>query len=132
MGRPHSIKYGLVCEDIRREDNGKLIIIGMYGQNISLSAVPVGLQLSFLVAVHAGGAGREKIEIDVSLNDEELAKVSGEIEFDAKGLALVTLPRGVMPIRAPGDLVLRARLSDDQWTELWRGPVSIKAAELNS
>ncbi len=42
-------KYTLVCDEIRREDNGKLIILGLYTPGIVLSGFPLQLsRLTFL------------------------------------------------------------------------------------
>jgi hypothetical protein len=43
------LDYWLLCDMIRREDNGKLIIVGLYAPDIVVQAVPVMLpMLSFL------------------------------------------------------------------------------------
>lgn len=36
-------KYTVVCDDIRREDNGKLMLIGVYSGNVVLPHVPFTL-----------------------------------------------------------------------------------------
>lgn len=125
-GAAHSIKYGILCEDIRREDNGKLILIGMYGRNIELSAVPSPLALALLIAIDAVSPGTSKIEVIASLNDEQVSKATGEIGFDGKGLTLVTLPPFLIVIKEQGTLLIRAKLETGDWAELWNGPVLLK------
>lgn len=47
--REAKLDYWLLCDMIRREDNGKLIIVGLYTPDIIVPAVPVTLpMLSFL------------------------------------------------------------------------------------
>ncbi len=48
--REAKLEYWLLCDAVRREDNGKLIIVGMYPVDIGVPAVPVTLpMLSFLL-----------------------------------------------------------------------------------
>jgi hypothetical protein len=40
------VKYAIVCDDIRTEDNGKDIIIGVYNDKILVRSFPAALALS--------------------------------------------------------------------------------------
>lgn len=42
----------VLCDDIRREDNGKLLIIGAYDQNLGTERMPIQLRLSLWVSVN--------------------------------------------------------------------------------
>jgi hypothetical protein len=44
---------GIVCDDIRREDNGKEIIIGVYSGSIVVPQFPATLLLSLWVGLEA-------------------------------------------------------------------------------
>jgi hypothetical protein len=45
-------KYTLVCDEVRREDNGKLIVVGLYTAGIVLSGFPLQLpKLTFLTCL---------------------------------------------------------------------------------
>jgi hypothetical protein len=46
------IEYTLLCEDVRREDNGKLLLIGMFANSILLPSFPIGLRLRVVVRIH--------------------------------------------------------------------------------
>ncbi len=47
------IVYAIVCDDVRREDNGKLIIIGAYASDIRIPSHSANLRLSLVVAVRS-------------------------------------------------------------------------------
>ena len=123
-----SVRYGILCEDIRREDNGKHILIGMYGRNIELTTIPGHLALALLLAIDATGPGTSKIEVVGLLNNDQVSKAAGEIRFDAEGLILLPLPTVPVLIENQGALVFRAKLEDGEWVDLWKGPVALRGS----
>jgi hypothetical protein len=124
MTSDHSIVYGIVCDDVRREDNGKLIVIGMYASDIRLSVLPSHLILSFMIAVDSKKAGNVKFEALISLGDKELGRAEGELNL-REGKSFISLPRLGFEIQEGGQFKLEARLGSDEWTELWRGPIGL-------
>jgi len=119
----HSISYGVVCDDIRQESNGKLILVGVYSRDIRLSKIPGQAQLAFLIALNASETGGIKFESQVLFNGEQMLHANGEGNIDGKGLAMVSFPPGPFVFKSEGELVFRARLEDEEWIELWRGSV---------
>src|SRR5437868_13449570 len=52
MSADYKVRYVLICEDIRKEENGKLFIIGAYNDVIILSTVPTHfLSLCFKINI---------------------------------------------------------------------------------
>lgn len=52
-------KFTLLCDDVRREDNGKLIIVGLYTPNIMVSQIPIVFPtLTFLQWIETSSAGQ--------------------------------------------------------------------------
>lgn len=120
----HAIKYGIVCDDIRQELNGKFIIIGVYGTDIGLPVFPATIPLRFLIAIEGADAASFHFETKlVDTGEEILASVAGEVFFPKKGLALVPLPPVVITLKEPTELTFSGRVSDGEWVELWNGPV---------
>jgi len=122
------IKFGILCEDIRREDNGKLIILGMYGRNIEISQFPATLAITVLLAMHADAPGSSRLEVVAYFNDIELRKASGSVNFDGKGGALLSLPPLPFSIENEGELRFQARLDEGEWSEIWKGPIEKRSS----
>lgn len=74
----------LVCDEVRREDNGKHIIIGVYGSDIVLSNIPKTVPLVACLIGKANGDSfsiRTKIEFIADNADDSGA---WELQLDAK------------------------------------------------
>lgn len=74
----------LVCDDVRREDNGKHLILGVYGSDIVLSNIPKKIQLVACLIGKANGDSfsiRTKIEFIGDNADDSSAY---ELQLDAK------------------------------------------------
>lgn len=126
MNLPIDIKQVLVCDDVRREDNGKLLIIGMYIGDILLAKFPETLKVSFwLQGINRPEVVDREVEFKVTLDELEsenqhpprllkLAVTNSEDKDAAIGL--VGIP---MKIEKPTTLVLSVK-SADEWVELAR------------
>ena len=75
---PLNHKYTLVCDDVRREDNGKLIVVGMYTPGITLPKFPFRLsKLTFVSYFEVTEAGEWELAFRFSHVDTG-AVVGGE------------------------------------------------------
>lgn len=53
-----SARYIIVCDDVRREDNGKLIVLGMYLPDMVVPQIPFGMpSLTFLLNLDSDRPG---------------------------------------------------------------------------
>ncbi|MES2223229.1 MAG: hypothetical protein V4587_19945, partial [Acidobacteriota bacterium] len=67
-------RFTLMCDEIRREDNGKFIVLGLYTPNISLMSLPAILPaLTFFQYLEADRLG--SFSQRISLNSLETGKV---------------------------------------------------------
>jgi len=72
-----SEKYVLMCDDFRREDNGKIIIIGMYFGEMTVPSLPFVLPtLTFFCLLEADRPGTSRFSF--SLKHEEGGQVLAE------------------------------------------------------
>ena len=63
---PLNHKYTLVCDDVRREDNGKLIVVGMYTPGITLPKFPFRLsKLTFVSYFEVTEAGKWELVVSI-------------------------------------------------------------------
>jgi len=119
-----SIKYALICDDVRREENGKLILIGVYGSNISLATMPATLPLVLALGIETKKPLTTDMEIRFFLGDKELGSISGEVEILNAGVSLFPIPRMVIG-KIETDTVLRfqIRKEKDHWDTFFSIPI---------
>jgi len=88
-------KYTLVCDDIRQENTGKFIVIGLYMGNITVPHVPFVLpSLAFLQIFESDNAGNFSFKIRL----EQMEK--GNAIVEGMGMIAIQGPgTGVIPIR---------------------------------
>lgn len=85
---PH---YTLCCDDVRQENNGKFIVVGLYTPDIVVPAVPFALAtLCFFVVftVDTKSQGKRNINFRLKQGDNLVAGGSGQIEVRGTTAAL--------------------------------------------
>ena len=125
MTIPLEVREVLVCDDIRREENGKAILIGVYVGDILVSAFPANLRLSFWLQGRARkntGPGVAKFKIEVADQDGNTGPVFVETKFDAPPADMIggVLVFAAVPltVRQPGRLLVSVDEGNNEWTEL--------------
>ena len=48
---PITLRYILISDDVRTENNGKLIVIGLYGPEILVQRLPIAIPLAFTAGI---------------------------------------------------------------------------------
>lgn len=71
------------CDDIRREDNGKAILIGVYTSDLIPGALPTNLLLSLWLDLRGVPEGHHKVKISVVPPTGEALSIPGEIDVQA-------------------------------------------------
>lgn len=89
-------KYIIVCDEVRREDNGKFLIIGAYTPDLSVPQIPFVMpSISFFVCLESDRPGISRFDVSIS-HLETGSKVNnavgmGQMQFDAPGLAIAPI-----------------------------------------
>ncbi|MBZ5550465.1 MAG: hypothetical protein LAO22_21320 [Acidobacteriia bacterium] len=98
-------KYTLICDDVRREDNGKLIIIGVYQKVIALPQIPFILpSLTFFQVLESDRPGMWSVKIRIQHleSGKNLIDGAGQIGFQQVGEGINSLRFGNVSLVAPG------------------------------
>jgi hypothetical protein len=98
-------KYTLICDDIRREDNGKLMILGMYGPVVLVPQIPFTLPtMAFLVAVESDRLGQWGMKFRVQLLETGRALIEGNGFFGVQqpGFGLASIKFSQVTFQALG------------------------------
>ena len=79
-----SVQSTVVCDDVRREDNGKHILIGVYAGALFLQSIPAALaSLGFYFETIVEGSHDATVQIQVKSPDGTvIMSAQGEIKFD--------------------------------------------------
>jgi len=118
-----TIRFGLICDDIRKEDNGKFIAIGIYAGDIRISVLPFSLALVGLISFDIPAPIETNIEIIILLNEKQMAHATGEVSFKEAGIAMLSVPKMLVRFEEYGDLHYRIKIGDGDWTDIFNGPV---------
>lgn len=100
--------YTLVCDDVRREQSGKLIVIGMYTAGVVLQRIPANLPgLTFLTALQPTAAGKWEFTFRLShVATGAVLGPEGKIEIEVPkvgGPAVIPIRIGPLNFQMPGE-----------------------------
>ena len=111
---PKKIEYAIVCDDVRREDNGKFIIIGAYGSDIQVSSIPANLRLSLLVAVRSEIEHQTLVSVRVNQDGKEIFEIPNPLEFPLPAQEMALFSLGGIPVAAEIGKMLDFQVRFDQ------------------
>lgn len=105
-----------ICDDIRIEANGKLILIGVYPTNIGVLQFPVELKLAFYIPTLAQEPGEGFFEARIlSPSDAVLVQLKAAMKINAAGRGGIPVPPATFQIQEPGILKFQAKIDDGEW-----------------
>lgn len=116
----------IFCDDIRREDNGKELLIGVYTGSIQLPVLPAPVMLSVWVPFERSGIGKVPIEFRLLGPDGRMIGYGTlELNFTETEYTVGSLPlRGLTAmIMGPGEITFQLRQHDESWTTVRKLPV---------
>jgi uncharacterized protein DUF6941 len=88
-------KYTIMCDDVRQEANGKLILIGCYLDTVALPHIPIAIPgLTFFQVYESDRPGNISFRVRLERMD------TGQVIAQAMGMGLIPKPGlGVAPVR---------------------------------
>lgn len=105
----------MVCEDIRREDNGKLILIGVFGRDIGVVTVPTVLGLAICLSIEFDEPIDTEIEFQWLFEEEVKAEVKGRVKVPEPGISMIVVPSLPLEITGEGQISFRFKAADSDW-----------------
>jgi hypothetical protein len=129
--RGFSIESVLLCDDVRKEDNGKVILIGVYSGAIIIPEVPANLALSVWFQLRAEEAANHlAMRAKLEHGDSTVSIVGGitseqDFRVEPGDQITVATEKLLLQIVGPGHLLLQVKFGDREWTELMRKPISV-------
>ena len=101
-------KYVLLCDEVRVENNGKLMLLGVYTPDMSVPQLPfVVPSLTFFVALESDRPGTVQVRFAVQLLDsgQSLAEGMGATAFARPGMGIMPIQLRNFPIQCAGTYV---------------------------
>lgn len=98
-------KYTIMCDEVRREDNGKFMILGMYNEAIGLPQIPFVMPaLTFFQYLESDRPGmfHFKMRIEHLESGSRLVEGGGQLMFPKPGLGLNHMRLGNLVLTNPG------------------------------
>lgn len=122
----------ILCDEVRREDNGKLIIIGVYTTDIVFRGFPASKSLSLWA--HFTAPNVKKLELDFRIK----AAISPSIPlFTSQGLVdvenpqnevFITFPIPQINIPSPTTLLFELKEKGKSWKKILEIPAITKTS----
>ncbi len=122
-----SVRYALVCDEVRREDNGKLLLIGTYASSIVFQRLPANIGLSLICCIDADQPFSSEANLRALLNDEVIRTARGRIEVQEPSFNnLFPIPKMPLSIREEGTLTFELQFDEESWQRLIAVPVILQ------
>lgn len=119
---PIEIVSALICDDVRREANGKEIIIGVYGSAVYVPTIPSAIALAVWTRLRFLKAEEVRIEVRcIGDQDHQLLptlKAIIALPPDVTEPATVVFGPAIINIQNPGNIVFQWRPENGQWNVL--------------
>ena len=107
----------ILCDEVRTEDNGKAILIGVYPHNIIVKQFPTRMTITAWLQFMTGRTNEAQIEIRV-IDENRAVKMSGGGEVKVEDAALpatVTLAGILLEFTNPGKLIFQIKERGKKW-----------------
>ncbi|HSX20973.1 MAG TPA: hypothetical protein VLG38_07635 [Gammaproteobacteria bacterium] len=115
-----TLLHSIVCDDIRREDNGKFILIGVYPELIILNAIPaqiiLGIWLQFKMQLFEKTTLQFEIRGDAIQDPMPFSLEIGDENFFGKLEAVPLIVKLPFTIKSAGSFTIYFRKQGDaEW-----------------
>lgn len=101
------------CDDIRQENNGKVLLIGVYADNLQVSHMPARLPLSAWIRLYDLPQGASKLVLRFLVNGVEQRTANIEINVaDSDAVVNAYLVGVPLELDMPGAITLEVAVAD--------------------
>jgi hypothetical protein len=124
---PITVQSGFICDQSRREDNGKLLFIGVYGPDLQLTDLPVSFICCLVIQPSTIASGQFQLEVRVRSDDQP--RFTGHILINAKGNERFIPLNGIpLEINEFGELTFEIRQDEGAWIPVCTAQVIPRSA----
>ena len=126
-----SVNYAMLCDDVRFEDNGKLLIVGVYGPDILVTKFPAKIRVMLLLNFSSDSGGDVDFEVRVkSADGSAVAGAKGQLEVSGRtNNSFLPLPGTILSLSSAGDLKFQFRTVGSRWKTVMSIEIGKNAAK---
>lgn len=106
-----TIDFAFLCDDLRVENNGKQIFIGVYSDEVNLSAFPMQLELKLILHFKSKDIGSHKIHIAAFAEEAKIMEADGNFQVTKVGGGFAGFPL-ILSFDKPSALKIVAKIDD--------------------
>jgi Family of unknown function (DUF6941) len=112
---PFKVAAAVLCDDVRKEDSNKAILIGVYNGTVVVPELPATIMVAWWMQIMPLQTGKSRLDLRV-LKDDADTLLHGKVavEFFALDWSALSLPQAPLIISAPGKLKLQLKLDGDE------------------
>lgn len=113
------VPTAIVCDDVRREWNGKDLLIGVYGSGIKFDSIPNFLICSLWLELNVKSAGDFDMFVRVVDNNKQVLfqpPTSAKLKVPEPGFSNIALPGIALNIGSTGMLEFQLSANGENWT----------------
>ena len=123
------IENVIICDIVRKEDNGKHILIGVYPKNVRVGVFPAMLQ--FQVWFQTPVEEIKDFPVEFRIIDSEkkpIAITTGIVTVGPEdiGLATIIIPNVLVHVPKQTDMIFQIREPKKRWSTLKTLPISLQ------
>lgn len=121
-----AIDRSILCDAVRREDNGKFIAIGIYSASVLVSKFPSTLQFTLLVNLTVKDNDKHKINIRIKVDDEIKATLEGEVQLHKYFSEWMPITLPPIEFVAESILLCEQKIEDGAWENFLEMPIELQ------
>ena len=109
----------IICDDVRREDNGKAILIGVYPTDVVVEKLPSNANFALWACVKVDRIGAVPFEFRyVGTKGTVVSEVRGEAQIADLTAVQFQLPRMPVLLEGEGQLKVEMKIGDMNWMQI--------------
>jgi hypothetical protein len=114
----------LICDDVRKEINGKDILIGVYSGTVNVPSYPAAFPAAFWIEIEPEGTGSVHCEFTIATpSGNPPLKVGFDLNVVEAGTAVFVMGGIPLTLERDGDIVISAKIGSDEEAIVKRKPV---------
>lgn len=106
------LRTGFLCDDVRREDNGKYLFIGGYEHNVLFPMFPASHVFSIVILGESTKPHKFDLKLRVRFNEEVIREGGGEVDVAHAGQTMLCLKGILLQLKHEGMMSFDMRQSD--------------------
>ncbi|MBL8658325.1 MAG: hypothetical protein JNM75_01065 [Rhodospirillales bacterium] len=124
-----NVRSAVLCDDVRIENNGKIILIGVYSGNVAVPVTPFVLAVHVWINLSPQVPGEIAVNLRISFQGKPIVSGQGTITAVDTDDVVILLPKFLVEGDGDGELLVEMQEEDGSWSVLLRKKI-VKRSDL--